>query len=783
MSHAGRRTATLAATAAALGWLVLEKALAVEAVADEDPHEDNTFGLPDGTPIRAALKAWFRRQKARTLTAIPPSGPLPPYLPTLAGDTGPMAEAMTPLLSAYWDEAGKATLGKLGLDPDEWRVVDPNTKAKIEGAALDFCEATNATTSLKLGTALEKLRDELVRGIVEEGESIPELTKRVQSIFDKASKSRAQTIARTETSRAVHSASLESARQSGVVAGKQWLLSSNACEQCQAAAAKTESDAIPLDAEFDHHAGNPTYASIVSPPLHPHCRCSVTYQLTPEYEALLADEGPPHGSIEPGPLGPMPKDYDVHHPAVADRVPKPEGRPEPPPMPESTPAEPKPKPKKPRKPKAPPFPTDPEALEVVRALGGSTGAELVRDADGRLYVRKRGKNAGHLREEVHADDAYRALGVAVPRSKLYEGEAGPVKLSEFHEGVTLGELLRTDPAAAEAAIAKARKGMAADALLANWDVVGSGWDNLLVTKSGEVLRIDNGGSLRYRAQGAIKPAHNWTGVVGELDSLRDANVNKWSAKVFGGLSDDEARKQAKALVRKRKALLAAVPAELREVLGARLDTLANFARPKKAQKPKAIAGWKPKPASAFRSWADHDTHGMDDWGKAAYADWAKGLNTKETRALREYTGSDYVDMNRALRTGQIPPGEKERIDTLTKALERGKLKEDITVFRGVRRLADLGVDASKLQYGDLIQEKGFSSTSLKSDVSSSSFGTGALFRIRVPAGTPGAYVNASSSGSSIPREKEFLLPPGRGYRVIEVKRRGSVPEIIVELAQ
>jgi hypothetical protein len=584
----------------------------------------------------------------------------------------------------------------------------------------------------------------------------------------------------------VHAASEQSAAESGVVAGKVWLASANSCDRCLDQERKTRAKPIPLGGEFDHNDGaNPAYASTPHPPLHPGCRCTITYALTGEYESLLKEAGPPHGPLEPGPLGPDPdKDYPVHHFEAPDRAPKPEGRPEPPPMPVSTPAGPKPPPKpakKPSRPKAPPFPADPEALEVVRTLGGSTGAELVRDADGRLFVRKRGKNAGHLREEAHADAAYRALGVAVPRSRLYEGKGGPVKLSEFHEGVTLGELLRTDPAAAEAAMAKVRKGMAADALLANWDVVGSGWDNLLVAKSGEVLRIDNGGSLRYRAQGAPKPSHNWSGVVGELDSLRDKNVNQWSARVFGGLSDAEVAKQARALVRKRKALLAAVPEELREVLGQRLDTLANFARPK--PRPRPIAGWKPKPASSFRSWADHDSAGMDDWGKAAYADWAKGLSPKETRALREYTGSDYADMNRALRTGNVPAGEQERIETLRKALERGKLEEDITVFRGVRRLADLGVDAAKLGHGDLIREKAFVSTSLKPSVSQGFGGGGALFRIRMPAGSPGAYVNASAKGSSIPSEKEFLLPPGGGYRVVEVKRTGTVPEIIVELAQ
>ena len=46
-----------------------------------------------------------------------------------------------------------------------------------------------------------------------------------------------------------------------------------------------------------------------------------------------------------------------------------------------------------------------------------------------------------------------------------------------------------------------------DAWLANWDVVGLGYDNLLV-KAGRAIRVDTGAGLRYRAQGGPKGS-NW----------------------------------------------------------------------------------------------------------------------------------------------------------------------------------------------------------------------------------------------------------------------------------
>ena len=76
------------------------------------------------------------------------------------------------------------------------------------------------------------------------------------------------------------------------------------------------------------------------------------------------------------------------------------------------------------------FPADPERVEHVRSLGGTTGAELVRDpATGKMYVRKRGASPDHIREECAADAAYQALGVKVPQFELYETPAGPVNLN------------------------------------------------------------------------------------------------------------------------------------------------------------------------------------------------------------------------------------------------------------------------------------------------------------------------------------------------------------------
>ena len=266
---------------------------------------------------------------------------------------------------------------------------------------------------------------------------------------------------------------------------------------------------------------------------------------------------------------------------------EPVSAPTPPRPPQAPPPAPAP-PVAPKKPKPPGMPKNPATLTVVRSIGGSTGAELVKDNDGRLFVRKKGSSPGHLREEGIADELYRKLGVDVPKSKIYETANGPVKLAEYHEGVTLGELQRALPPGdlpgwrLNAALIDLRKHFVADALLGNWDVIGTGADNILVTPNGTPLRIDNGGSLRYRARGALKGETQWTGRVGELWSMRDPARNADAAKIFGSLTDEEIKKQIKRILPKEPAVLRAAPAEIRETLKERFEHLRSYA----AEKPK-----------------------------------------------------------------------------------------------------------------------------------------------------------------------------------------------------
>lgn len=153
------------------------------------------------------------------------------------------------------------------------------------------------------------------------------------------------------------------------------------------------------------------------------------------------------------------------------------------------------------------------SFEVVDdKIGGSTGAKLVKDANGAHYIMKRGTSEKHIVNEARADAFYQAAGVKVPAFKLYDdGTGAPVKISaEIKNTKPLDEWW--DEASDEERSEmqkKIRKDFAVDVLMGNWDVVGDGDVNILVDSEGTPWRIDNGCSMGFRGRGDRKPKEMW----------------------------------------------------------------------------------------------------------------------------------------------------------------------------------------------------------------------------------------------------------------------------------
>ena len=210
-------------------------------------------------------------------------------------------------------------------------------------------------------------------------------------------------------------------------------------------------------------------------------------------------------------------------------------------------------------------------LEFVENLGGTTGAKLYQTTDGQQYVVKQGASPDHILAEYATNNIYAAAGVAVPAHALDDRDPEqPKQVTQYVDGVSLGSLTGE---AFNAAVEDLQRNFVVDALVANWDVIGTESDNVLMpSEGGEILRIDNGGSLTFRAQGGLK---NFGSEVRELDSMRTSYQGR---RIFGQLTNGAVAQQINDLMPKREVILSATPVELRQTMSDRFDYLENWAQ-------------------------------------------------------------------------------------------------------------------------------------------------------------------------------------------------------------
>ena len=148
---------------------------------------------------------------------------------------------------------------------------------------------------------------------------------------------------------------------------------------------------------------------------------------------------------------------------------------------------------------------DPEAVvlggKMTAGQGGSNPGGYYTGTDGGKYYVKFYKDAAQAYNEHLANTIYRDLGINAADTTVFKDAQGrTVYVSKIIENEgTLGS--NFSKARAETIL----NGYAADVFLANWDVVGLTYDNIVKLKGDAVARIDNGGSLLYRAKEGRKP--------------------------------------------------------------------------------------------------------------------------------------------------------------------------------------------------------------------------------------------------------------------------------------
>jgi hypothetical protein len=178
--------------------------------------------------------------------------------------------------------------------------------------------------------------------------------------------------------------------------------------------------------------------------------------------------------------------------------------------------------------------------------GGQAGSNLggfYRDPDGNEYYVKVPKSQAHAENEALAAALYELTDTPAARTLLGDSSEGTRIISPLIPGAT-NEL--QDRLYDEDYIKKLRDGFVVDAWLANWDVAGLVYDNVMSDADGNPVRVDPGGALMFRARGSEK-GKAFGDSVGELDTLRDPDLNPQNSQIFGGITDQELVDQANRL--------------------------------------------------------------------------------------------------------------------------------------------------------------------------------------------------------------------------------------------
>jgi hypothetical protein len=140
------------------------------------------------------------------------------------------------------------------------------------------------------------------------------------------------------------------------------------------------------------------------------------------------------------------------------------------------------------------------------------------------------------------------------------------------------------------------------------------------------------------------------------------------------------------------------------------------------------------------------------------------LDDAARKAVREYTGNAYADLQRGLRARRTPPLARE----LDRAFEQlAPLEQHGLVYRGV----ELARTRQKVEVGRVIEDRGFASTSARRTVADSFAGSsGDLLEIEVPKGGKLLDVNRAAR-SQFGGESELLLPRGARVVITSIKAR------------
>jgi hypothetical protein len=155
--------------------------------------------------------------------------------------------------------------------------------------------------------------------------------------------------------------------------------------------------------------------------------------------------------------------------------------------------------------------------------------------------------------------------------------------------------------------------------------------------------------------------------------------------------------------------------------------------------------------------------------------WLDKLPSTEKDALAYYTGSGYAGLNERLRKGSWTEADHNKIDKIDSALAKShQPPPPELVWRGVR-VGEATEFSKTWNNNDIVELRGYQSTSIDPNFASGWASTGILYEIKP---SRGGYIQPISHH---PSESEYLLPHNTRYRVrgkATVNLKGHTREVI-----
>lgn len=168
--------------------------------------------------------------------------------------------------------------------------------------------------------------------------------------------------------------------------------------------------------------------------------------------------------------------------------------------------------------------------------GSNEGGWYQNPETGDKYYVKFYRNPDQGKVEFVANAVYEKLGVKTVRSELVEIGGREAVASKQVPGA------HSSSPESQRNSQEVRDGFVADAYLANWDVIGLEYDNIVESDDG-FYRIDNGGAMIFRARGGAKEF-----VQDDIPELHSMLEHGTAKEVFGGITKSEIRTQAQELL-------------------------------------------------------------------------------------------------------------------------------------------------------------------------------------------------------------------------------------------